>query len=134
MWSVLVCDSDEAERNEILTYIRRFGAEKNQEVMATGCADWPELYERLGQAEPDVILVAQNGVKGLDILTNIHLPPSQFIWFSDLDFSLQAYRLCIKSFSKKPVTYQKVERALMEYRDTVAYRNLRKTEKFIRRG
>lgn len=122
MWSVIVCDSDEAERNEILAYIRRFSAEKNQEVMAMGCAGWPELYERLKQAEPDVILIAQDGVEGLDILTNIHLPPRKFIWFSDLDFGLQAYRLCVPWFGKKPVTYQKMEQALTRCIEAAPFR------------
>lgn len=112
MWSVVVCDGDETEREQLLEYIRRFGGEKKREVTLTGCTDWPELYERLKQAEPDVIIIAQDGVEGLNTLTNIHLPPRKFIWFSDLDFSLQAYRLCVPWFGSKPVTYQKMAQAL----------------------
>lgn len=112
MWSVVVCDGNETEREQLLEYIRRFSGEEKREVTLTGCADWPELYERLGQAEPDVIIIAQDGVEGLNTLTNIHLPPRKFIWFSDLDFGLQAYRLCVPWFGSKPVTYQKMAQAL----------------------
>lgn len=112
MWSVMVCNGDETEREQILEYIRRFSGEKKREVTITCCADWPELYERLGQAEPDVIIIAQDGVEGLNTLTNIHLPPRKFIWFSDLDFGLQAYRLCVSWFGSKPVTYPKMAQAL----------------------
>lgn len=112
MWSVVVCDGDETERELILEYIRRFSGERNQESTAEGCAGWPELYEKLKQAEPDVIIIAQNGVAGLNTITSIHLPPRKLIWFSDLDFSLQAYRLCIPWFGSKPVTYQKMKHAL----------------------
>lgn len=112
MWSVVVCDGDETEREQILQYVRRFGGEKKRKVALTGCADWPELYERLGRAEPDVIIIAQDGVAGLNTITSIHLPPGKFIWFSDLDFGLQAYRLCVPWFGSKPVTYQKMTQAL----------------------
>ena len=112
MWSVVVCDGDEAEREKLLEYVRRFSGEKNGEITAEGCADWPELYERLSQAEPDVIIIAQNGVAGLDTVTSIHLPPGKIIWFSDLDFGLQAYRLCLPWFGQKPVTYSKMDQAL----------------------
>ena len=113
MWSIVVCDGNETEREQLLEYIRRFGGETNEGVSAEGCAGWPELYERLKQAEPDVIIIAQDGVEGLNTLTNIHLPPRKFIWFSDLDFSLQAYRLCVPWFGSKPVTYQKMTQALI---------------------
>lgn len=113
MWSVVVCDGNETERKQLLEYIRRFSCEKKREVTITDCADWPELYERLGQAESDVIIIAQDGVEGLNTITNIHLPPKKFIWFSDLEFGLQAYRLCVSWFGKKPVTYRKLEQALM---------------------
>ena len=112
MWSIVVCDGNEMEREQLLEYIRRFGGEKKREVTITGCTDWPELYERLKQAEPDVIIIAQDGVEGLNTITNIHLPPKRFIWFSDLDFGLQAYRLCVPWFGSKPVTYQKMAQAL----------------------
>lgn len=112
MWSAVVCDGNEEEREQILEYIQHFSIEEKQEVTAQWAADWPELFEKLEQAEPDVIIIAQDGVEGLDTLTSIHLPPSRFIWFSDLDFSLQAYRLCVSWFGKKPVTYQKIALAL----------------------
>lgn len=60
-----------------------------------GCAAWLELYERMGQPEPDMIIIAQDGVLDLNTITSIHLPPGKFIWFSDLYFGLQAYRLCV---------------------------------------
>lgn len=112
MWSVIVCDGDKWEREQILGYVRIFCKEEKQEVTAQGVADWPELFEKLKQAEPDVLVIAQDGVEGLNTITNIHLPPGRFIWFSDLDFSLQAYRLCVSWFGRKPITYQKLAQAL----------------------
>ncbi len=35
MWSVIVCDGDETEREQLLEYIRRFSGEKIWEVTLT---------------------------------------------------------------------------------------------------
>lgn len=118
MWNVVVCDGDRAEREQILDYVRNFSGENNKEIEVIGCADWPELYEKLEQAEPDIIIIAQDGVEGLNTITNIHLPPRRFIWFSDLDFGLQAYRLCLSWFGSKPVTYRKMAQALTRCLET----------------
>lgn len=112
MWNVVICDGDETEREQLLGYVRRFSSERRLEIRLEACAGWPELYASLEHAEPDVIIIAQDGVEGLNTVTNIHLPPSKFIWFSNLDFSMQAYRLCLPWFGSKPVTYQKMTQAL----------------------
>lgn len=39
----------------------------------------------------------------------------KIIWFSDLDFGVQAYRLCVPFFCKKPVTRYKMEQALTRF-------------------
>lgn len=114
MWSIVVCDGNKAEREQILEYLRLFSNEKKRRVQVQGAEDWSALFELLQQAEPDIIIIAQDGVEGLNTLTNIHLPPKKFVWFSDLDFSLQAYRLCVGWFGKKPVTYQKMIQALTQ--------------------
>lgn len=113
MWKMIVCDGDTREREQILEYIRCFGEENNLGISAGGCDDWPELFEMLRKEAPDVVVIAQDGVKGLDTITSAHLSPKKIIWFSDLDFGVQAYRLCLSWFGKKPVTYPKMKQALV---------------------
>lgn len=112
MWRIVICDGDEAERELLLGYARSYGRQRKCEVQAVGCADWPQLLGALAQAEPDAVIVAQNGVQGMDIITSTHLPPRKVAWFSDLDFAIQAYRLCLAWFGTKPVTYPKAAQAL----------------------
>lgn len=112
MRSIVVCDGNNEERKQLLGYIRRFCDERDMKLSAQGVTDWPELFEQLKEAEPDIIIVAQDGVDGLKTITSIHLPPGKFIWFSDLDLGLQAYRLCVSWFGRKPVTYPKMAQAL----------------------
>lgn len=120
MWRIAVCDGNDAEREQLLGYIRCFCEERDMMLSAQGVADWPELFEQLKEAEPDIIIIAQDGVDGLNTITGVHLPPGKFIWFSNLDFAVQAYRLCVSWFGKKPVTYQQMEQALFRCMETVS--------------
>lgn len=118
MWDVVVCDGNQTEREQLLEYIRRYGSEKKEVVSARGCADWPGLVEQLKEGEPEILVIAEDGVSGLDFIISAHLPRAKLIWFSDLDFAIQAYRLCVSWFGQKPVTYQKMEQALLRCMET----------------
>lgn len=112
MWSMIVCDGDEVEREKLMGLARQYLKEKKIESKVTGCADWPELACMVRQALPDVVIVAQNSVEGLNTITSARLLSRKIIWFSDLDFGVQAYRMCVPFFCQKPVTQKKMEQAL----------------------
>lgn len=112
MWSMIVCDADEAEREQLIELARRCLEEQEVETEVVGCADWPELEGMTRRALPDAVIVAQSGVEGLNTITSARLLSRKIIWFSDLDFGVQAYRLCVPFFSQKPVTRGKMEQAL----------------------
>lgn len=114
MWNVIVCDDDQTEREQILSYIRCFCDENGETVQIKGCGEWQELAELVRLEEPSHVVVAQNGVKGLDTVTSARLLSGRILWFSDLDFGVQAYRLCVAYFCQKPVTGQKIGRALTQ--------------------
>ena len=112
MWSMIVCDGDEAEREQLMGLARRCLEEKTVEAEVTGCADWAELGGMTRRGLPDAVIVAQSGVEGLNTVTSARLLSRKIIWFSDLDFGVQAYRLCVPFFCQKPVTRYKMEQAL----------------------
>lgn len=115
MWNMIVCDGDGAEREQLMDLARQCLQEKEVEAEVTGCADWPELEGMAKRAIPDAVIVAQDGVEGLDTITSARLLSRKIIWFSDLDFGVQAYRLCVPFFCKKPVTRKKMEQALSRF-------------------
>lgn len=115
MWNVIVCDGDESERGQLMAFVRQYFEEKRKDAQVTGCMDWPELEGMVKQSLPDVVIVAQNSVDGLNTITSARLLSRKIIWFSDLDFGVQAYRLCVPYFSKKPVSYRKMEQALTRF-------------------
>lgn len=86
--------------------------EREVEAEVSGCADWPELEGMVKLALPDMVVVVQDGVEGLNTITSSRLLSRKIIWFSNLDFGVQAYRLCVPFFCKKPVSHGKIEQAL----------------------
>lgn len=112
MWNILVCDGDSTEREQIMEYVRLFCTQENLPVYVKGCACFQAAAELLKAEKNDVFVVAQDGVEGMDTITCAGSLAGQVIWFSDLDFGVQSYRLCVSYFGRKPVSPIKVRRAL----------------------
>lgn len=64
------------------------------------------FYKAMKKAKPDGVIVALYGVAGLNASEHLRslYPKCGLIWCSDLDFSLQAYRLRADYFFKAPPT------------------------------
>ena len=110
MEKMIVCDGNAAEREQLIDLARQ--RLQGREVQVTGCADWPELDGMVKQALPDAVIVAQDGVEGLNTITSARNLVRRILWFSDMDFREQAYRLCVPFFCRKPVSTQKMEQAI----------------------
>ena len=110
MEKMIVCDGNAAEREQLIDLARQ--CLQGREVQVTGCADWPELDGMVKQALPDAVIVAQDGVEGLNTITSARNLVRRILWFSDMDFREQAYRLCVPFFCRKPVSTQKMEQAI----------------------
>ena len=110
MGKVIVCDGNSAEREQLIDLARQ--CLQGKEVQVTGCADVPELDGMVKQALPDAVIMAQDGVEGLNTITSARNLVRRILWFSDMDFRVQAYRLCIPFFCRKPVSRQKMEQAM----------------------
>mgnify|MGYP000857769992 FL=1 len=110
MGKVIVCDGDAAEREQLTGLA--WQCLQGKEAQETGCKDWPELDGMVKQALPDAVIVAQDGVEGLNTVTSARNLARRILWFSDMDFRVQAYRLCVPFFCRKPVSTQKMEQAI----------------------
>lgn len=64
------------------------------------------FYKAIKKTNPDGVIVALYGVAGLNASEHLRslCPDCGLIWCSDLDFSLQAYRLRAEYFFKVPPT------------------------------
>ena len=69
MWKMIVCDGNAAEREQLIDLA--WQCLQGREAQVTGCADWPELDCMVRQALPDAVIVAQDGVEGLNTITRV---------------------------------------------------------------
>ena len=84
MWKMIVCDGNAAEREQLIDLARQ--CLQGKEVQVTGCTDWLELDGMVKQALPDAVIVAQDGVEGLNTVTSARNLARRILWFSDMDF------------------------------------------------
>lgn len=109
---MIICDPDIKESHLIGVYVQDYYRDKGIDIHIRYCGNWQELCSHIRQREADIIIVSQNGVIGLDIVSGLKAPAGKVIWFSDLDFGVQAYRLHVSYFNMLPITQEKIIRAL----------------------
>lgn len=111
---MIVCDSNRKECELILTAIHDDGKKKGCEHSVRVCKDWIGLRCLIKEKETEVLIIALDGVESLDIVTGLKMPAGKIIWFSDLDFGVQAYRMSISYFQMKPITEEKLIHAFQQ--------------------
>lgn len=83
------------------------------------CTDnWDGLEAELVQWEPALVMILMDGAAGMEgvYLSKSRLPDVHTCWFSDdSDFGMQSHRLDCTYFSKKPVTSEKLQKAINKY-------------------
>lgn len=109
---IIICDDNLSERSLMIDYILKWASEKYLEIQINTCKDWMELAAALEGREWDMVIVSLDGVRGLDTAASAQPLSRRLIWISDLDFGVQAYRMCVSYFFMKPVSCQKMQRAL----------------------
>ena len=113
MVKVLVCDNDDNERvglmNNILYYYQKIGAE----VQLDDCSGREELLKELKRENRDIVVVAINGVEGMETAIGAgYVLPKNIVWISDLDFAVQSYRMGVTYFLQKPLRAEQLYQAL----------------------
>lgn len=109
---MIICGGDSRECSLIEESVHDYYKDKNVPYQIRHCGDWQELSRQVREKTADAIIVAQDGVSGLDTITGLKIPSGRLVWFSDLDFIIQAYRLCVSYFNRKPISHDKVIQAL----------------------
>lgn len=105
---IIICDTEEEECTLIQNYA---SMHFHQKAHIRICHDWQGLYDLIMEKKADIFIIALRGVEGLNVLTSLKVPTGKRIWFSDLDFSVQAYRMSVSYFNVLPITQQKLKDA-----------------------
>lgn len=80
---------------------------------------WDGLESELVSWDPDLVIIIADGAAGMEgvYLSRAKKPELPVCWFSDdYDFGMQSHRLDCVYFSTKPVTQDKLQKAIKRYK------------------
>lgn len=89
--------------------VSRFCAEQGMFPEVALYQDTERFFEHFQELKPSSVLLALQGVAGLNAAEHLHSinPECGMIWCSDLDFSLHAFRIGAEYFFLEPVCEEK---------------------------
>lgn len=95
MYRIAVLSDNQNQGRQIKEWTNKFCVAQGFFPMLELYENSEALYDTAKKIKPNGVIVALSGVAGLNASEKLRLlcPDSGLIWCSDLDFSLQAYRL-----------------------------------------
>ena len=114
MYRIAVLSERDEERSAYVEQISQFCHEKGLFPRVEDYSSQEQFFEGTRRAAPSNAVIAQSGVAGLNAaehLRSLH-PACGIIWCSDLDFSLQAFRLRVEYFILQPVSAERFRQGL----------------------
>lgn len=114
MYRIAVLTDRETQGQNYVEQIVRFCNERGLFPQIECHQNQERFFESAQKAAPTNALVALPGVAGLNAVEHLRslLPACGVIWCSDLDFSLQAFRLRVAYFMLEPATEEKLQQGL----------------------
>ncbi len=114
MYRIAVLTDREMQGQNYAEQITRFCNERGLFPQIECHQNQEHFFESAQKAAPTNALVALPGVAGLNAVEHLRslLPACGVIWCSDLDFSLQAFRLRVAYFMLEPATEEKLQQGL----------------------
>lgn len=106
MYHIVILADNYNLGRQLAEWTKCFCAEQDFYPVVEVFMDSELFHKSIKNAKPDGVIMALYGVAGLndtEHLRSLH-PYCGLIWCSDLDFSLQAYRLRAEYFIKAPPT------------------------------
>ena len=114
MYRIAILAERDEERSAYADEIAAFCHGKGLWPQIEGYLSQEQFFEAARKAAPTNAVVALSGVAGLNAAEHLRAlcPACGIIWCSDLDFSLQAFRLRADDFILKPVTAERFRQGL----------------------
>ena len=109
----VLAGQDEAGKN-YADQIARFGQKKGLFPQIECYLNQEQFFENVPETMPTNAVIALPGVAGLNAVEHLRsiCPGCGIIWCSDLDFSLQAFRLRVAYFILEPVDAERFQEGL----------------------
>lgn len=114
MYRIAVVADEESVGRNYKTQITRFCTERGVFPQIELHTNQELFFERIQTVKPTSVVLALSGVAGLNAAEHLRslCPNCGVIWCSDLDFSLQAFRLRVDYFLMEPITIERLREGL----------------------
>lgn len=114
MYRIAVVADEESVGRNYETQITRFCTERGVFPQIELHTSQELFFERIQTVKPTSVVLALSGVAGLNAAEHLRslCPNCGVIWCSDLDFSLQAFRLRVDYFLMEPITIERLREGL----------------------
>ena len=114
MYRIAVVAVEESVGRNYETQITRFCTERGVFPQIELHTNQELFFERIQTVKPTSVVLALSGVAGLNAAEHLRslCPNCGVIWCSDLDFSLQAFRLRVDYFLMEPITIERLREGL----------------------
>ena len=114
MYRIAVVADEESVGRNYETQITRFCTERGVFSQIELHTNQELFFERIQTVKPTSVVLALSGVAGLNAAEHLRslCPNCGVIWCSDLDFSLQAFRLRVDYFLMEPITIERLREGL----------------------
>ena len=114
MYRIAVVADEESVGRNYETQITRFCTERGVFPQIELHTNQELFFERIQTVKPTSVVLALSGVAGLNAAEHLRslCPNRGVIWCSDLDFSLQAFRLRVDYFLMEPITIERLREGL----------------------
>lgn len=114
MYRIAVVADEESVGRNYETQITRFCTERGVFPQIELHTNQELFFERIQTVKPTSVVLALSGVAGLNAAEHLRslCPNCSVIWCSDLDFSLQAFRLRVDYFLMEPITIERLREGL----------------------
>ena len=114
MYRIAVVADEESVGRNYETQITRFCTERGVFPQIELHTNQELFFERIQTVKPTSVVLALSEVAGLNAAEHLRslCPNCGVIWCSDLDFSLQAFRLRVDYFLMEPITIERLREGL----------------------
>ena len=114
MYRIAVLAKQDEAGKDYAEQIARFGQGKGLFPQIESYSNQEQFFEDVRKAAPTNAVIALPGVAGLNAVEHLRsiCPVCGIIWCSDLDFSLQAFRLRVEYFILEPVSAESFQQGL----------------------
>lgn len=126
MYRIVVLSDCEKDGQEIVEQTKKICAKQGLFPTVELYLDQEKFFAGIHKQVVPNVIVALSGVEGLNAVEHLKSLCSEcrLIWFSDLDFSLQAYRVRADYFMLNPISEKELREGISVWMDSKCYRKV----------